>query len=113
MSPIINPTKLRKSFVLHEARNLFEENIWPVLDKVGEGRIDWLIEQDLSLAERLDGLVDVSQAKRYKWASELITDKDFEFLLPPWFIQTVRKHKERGQDWLLREINLLRSAFEQ
>ncbi len=115
--PPLNSGVFKHSLVLRKATRLSREHLWPLLNTVGNDRVEWLIQNNKPLTERIfalhpDWLEGLKQgAGNYKWAVDAITDQDAKKMLPDWVAALATKNGEVGEQWLKRELNYLRSFF--
>ena len=92
-----------KSWVLRQASRRVNE----IVTRLGVARIKFLIENNKDLSFYLEGELH-QLGKSYSWAGRFISDEDFLSIIPPWVLMLVAKYGDQGEQWLKRQLALLR-----
>ncbi len=107
--PAIDGLKFSKGLAIRRG----SRGLAKFLEMVGSDNCRKIIEahRPLSLAVPPEVLAEYVQlAQQWHWVANLITDQEFETMLPPWFIEIVNK-TPGGPQWLRSQIVWLRSLF--
>lgn len=110
--PGLNASALSRSFVLRQARRRVTE----VLDRLGEERLRFLIENNQGLSHYLSKEQEAQfrrQAQSYGFIAKAITVEDFPEVLPEWVKGLVIEYGESGQQWVEAQMRWLISFFKE
>ncbi len=106
--PRIDAGRLGKGFVMIQGRRRLAE----VIDRLGKGNIQYLIEKDKDLSHFLSHEKEEEyrkSGKGYAWLGNLLTDEDFLSMIPSWATELVKGYGEKGEQWLKRQVAWLRA----
>jgi hypothetical protein len=107
--PAIDGLKFSKGLAIRRG----SRGLAKFLDMVGPTTCQKLVENHTPLAQAVPPEVlaeYVQLAQQWHWVANLITDQEFETMLPPWFLEIVRD-TPGGPQWLRSQIVWLRSLF--
>ena len=114
----VNANKFRRNLMLLAAQNSAKEEIWPIFNQLGEGRMRALMDKGEPFLETIP--LDQLPPKLQGWLAQApqfrnwITDLDETVilaLLPPWLQELVMRNEE-SKKWFLREAEWIRARFD-
>lgn len=109
--PELKGEKLSRSFILRQARR----GVVKIMERLGPDRLEWLVKNNRSLADFLSPDKERAyreQGKRWAWAAKVISDEDMQAMVPQWARDIVEKHGEEGRQWLVTQLQFVRSFLQ-
>lgn len=111
----LNGSKVAKGFILRQARRKVGEFFSAYnREEKGPARLALLITKGVSLESLAspDQLAQMRQkGKQFSWAARLVTDEEFNQMLPKWYWDTIQLHGDAGARWHERELTWLKGFF--
>ena len=111
---LIDGRRFGKAFV----RDQIKRKVAPHIEMIGPKRIDAMITGDQHFSQLVPEILGEqgvegikAELAKYSWANGMFTDEDIGQILPPWFLQVVARHGEKGRAWYATQIAWLRSLF--
>ena len=108
--PVVQTKRFAQKLVLKKV----ERKVQAFVNSLGQERIEWMIQNQKPLASFLtaeQASAYSQKAKAVSWVASIVSDEDFDDMLPAWCQPLLERYGDSGALWFQQTKVWLRSFF--